>query len=290
MLRADRRASTSPAPPSTRWSPSYMLNPALRAQTLDDLAANRFGAELPPRAARAPRPEPRSAAVARRAAGRGAHRAARPPALEAELREAGLSATSSTRSRCRSSRCWRGWSWRACDRPRRCWLPWRASSGRSSPRSRRASTSSSAIRSTSARRSSSSRSCSTSWRCRATKRTRTGYSTDASVLEELRDKHEVVDLILEHRQVSKLKSTYVDALPTLVGRGGPGAHHLPAGGRRHRAPVEHRSEPPEHPDPDRARPPHPARVRGAARASCCSAPTTRSRSCASWPTSPATRA
>ncbi len=48
----------------------------------------------------------------------------------------------------------------------------------------------------------------------STKRTRTGRSTDASVLEELRDKHEVVGLILEHRQVSKLKSTYVDALPT----------------------------------------------------------------------------
>ncbi|MEO5986721.1 MAG: DNA polymerase I, partial [Candidatus Limnocylindria bacterium] len=50
----------------------------------------------------------------------------------------------------------------------------------------------------------------------STKRTRTSRSTDASVLEELRDKHEVVPLILEHRQVSKLKSTYVDALPTLV--------------------------------------------------------------------------
>ena len=50
----------------------------------------------------------------------------------------------------------------------------------------------------------------------ATKRTRTGYSTDASVLEELREQHEVVGLILEHRQVAKLKSTYVDALPTLV--------------------------------------------------------------------------
>ena len=54
----------------------------------------------------------------------------------------------------------------------------------------------------------------------ATKRTRTGYSTDASVLEELRDKHEVVALILEHRQVSKLKSTYVDALPVLVDESG----------------------------------------------------------------------
>ena len=50
----------------------------------------------------------------------------------------------------------------------------------------------------------------------STKRTRTSRSTDASVLEELRDKHEVIGLILEHRQVSKLKSTYVDALPTLV--------------------------------------------------------------------------
>ncbi|MGZ8482012.1 MAG: DNA polymerase I, partial [Candidatus Limnocylindria bacterium] len=51
----------------------------------------------------------------------------------------------------------------------------------------------------------------------ATKRTRTGFSTDASVLDELREQHEVIGLILEHRQVSKLKSTYVDALPTLVG-------------------------------------------------------------------------
>ena len=49
-----------------------------------------------------------------------------------------------------------------------------------------------------------------------TRRTKTGYSTDADVLEELRGTHPVVDLILEHRQVAKLKSTYVDALPLLV--------------------------------------------------------------------------
>jgi DNA polymerase-1 len=48
------------------------------------------------------------------------------------------------------------------------------------------------------------------------KRTKTGYSTDAETLEGLRDKHPVVGLILEHRQLSKLKSTYVDALPELV--------------------------------------------------------------------------
>jgi len=50
----------------------------------------------------------------------------------------------------------------------------------------------------------------------SSKRTRTSRSTDASVLEELSERHEVIGLILEHRQVSKLKSTYVDALPTLV--------------------------------------------------------------------------
>ncbi len=48
------------------------------------------------------------------------------------------------------------------------------------------------------------------------KRTKTGYSTDADTLESLRDKHPIIGLILEHRQLSKLKSTYVDALPQLV--------------------------------------------------------------------------
>jgi DNA polymerase-1 len=48
------------------------------------------------------------------------------------------------------------------------------------------------------------------------KRTKTGYSTDADTLEALRDKHPIIGLILEYRQLSKLKSTYVDALPQLV--------------------------------------------------------------------------
>ena len=48
------------------------------------------------------------------------------------------------------------------------------------------------------------------------KRTKTGYSTDADTLEGLRDKHPIVGLVLEHRQLNKLKSTYVDALPGLV--------------------------------------------------------------------------
>ncbi|MDA0866641.1 MAG: DNA polymerase I [Cyanobacteria bacterium] len=43
-----------------------------------------------------------------------------------------------------------------------------------------------------------------------------GYSTDAATLEKLQGDHPVVDLIVEHRTLSKLKSTYVDALPTLI--------------------------------------------------------------------------
>ncbi|MCY7278686.1 MAG: DNA polymerase I, partial [Phormidesmis sp. CAN_BIN44] len=45
---------------------------------------------------------------------------------------------------------------------------------------------------------------------------KTGFSTDAATLEKLQGDHPVVDLILEHRTLSKLKSTYVDALPNLV--------------------------------------------------------------------------
>jgi len=48
------------------------------------------------------------------------------------------------------------------------------------------------------------------------RKTRTGYSTDAAVMQELEDKHPVVELVLEYRQLEKLKGTYVDALPQLI--------------------------------------------------------------------------
>jgi DNA polymerase-1 len=51
---------------------------------------------------------------------------------------------------------------------------------------------------------------------RKSRRTKTGWSTDAAVLEKLQDDHPVVPLVLEHRTLSKLRSTYVDALPALV--------------------------------------------------------------------------
>jgi DNA polymerase-1 len=48
------------------------------------------------------------------------------------------------------------------------------------------------------------------------RKTKTGWSTDATVLEKLEESHPVVPLVLEHRTLSKLKSTYVDALPALM--------------------------------------------------------------------------
>ena len=49
-----------------------------------------------------------------------------------------------------------------------------------------------------------------------TRRTKLGYTTDAVSMDALRGVHPVVDLIMRYRGVSKLKSTYVDALPVLV--------------------------------------------------------------------------
>jgi DNA polymerase-1 len=51
------------------------------------------------------------------------------------------------------------------------------------------------------------------------KKTTSGlYSTSADVLEEMRGSHPIIDLILEHRELSKLKNTYVDALPLTINR------------------------------------------------------------------------
>lgn len=53
-----------------------------------------------------------------------------------------------------------------------------------------------------------------------TKKTKTGFSTDESVLVELAEAHPLPKYLLEHRSLSKLTSTYVDVLPTLVGSDG----------------------------------------------------------------------
>ena len=48
------------------------------------------------------------------------------------------------------------------------------------------------------------------------RKTRGSYSTEASVLEGLREVHPIIELVLEYRQLAKLKSTYIDALPGLI--------------------------------------------------------------------------
>ena len=48
------------------------------------------------------------------------------------------------------------------------------------------------------------------------KKTKTGYSTSADVLEKLRDKHEIIDKITEYRQIVKLNSTYVEGLLGII--------------------------------------------------------------------------
>ncbi len=51
---------------------------------------------------------------------------------------------------------------------------------------------------------------------RVIKKTKTGYATGAEVLEELHDDHQIIPHILNYRQLTKLKSTYVDALQGLI--------------------------------------------------------------------------
>lgn len=48
------------------------------------------------------------------------------------------------------------------------------------------------------------------------KKTKTGYSTDSDVLEKLRTLHPICQFVIDFRELSKLKSTYVDSLPQLV--------------------------------------------------------------------------
>ncbi len=193
---------------------SYMLNPALRAQTLDDLAANRYGAELPPRPV-SPETGAEETVSARRAAAEALTALLVKPALEAEMAEAGLTnlfaevempllpvladmelagvmidldvlAAMAAE-----------FGAQLAELETRIYELVGHPFNIGSPKQLE-------------------QILFVELGLPATKRTRTGFSTDASVLEELKEKHEAVALILEHRQVAKLKSTYVDALPALV--------------------------------------------------------------------------
>ncbi len=197
---------------------SYMLNPALRAQSLDDLAANRYGAELPPRPSN-PETGAEETGAARRAAAEALTALLAMAALEHELAEAALLTL-----------------FREVEMPLLPVLTRMELAGVAIDRDALAAMSEEFgvelarlegriyelvghdfnIGSPKQLE----QILFHELELPATKRTRTGFSTDASVLEELRSQHEVIGLILEHRQIAKLKSTYVDALPTLVGSDG----------------------------------------------------------------------
>lgn len=55
-------------------------------------------------------------------------------------------------------------------------------------------------------------------RLQPTKKTKTGFSTDAQSLENMVNEHEIIPLLINYRQVQKLKSTYTDALPELINK------------------------------------------------------------------------
>ena len=88
----------------------------------------------------------------------------------------------------------------------------------------------------------------------APKKTKTGYSTSAEVLERLREDHPIIAHILEYRRLTKLKSTYVDGLLSVAGpEGQPHPHAFSADGHGDRPPVLDRPEPAEHSGAHRTR-------------------------------------
>jgi DNA polymerase-1 len=209
-----RSQNTPQGPSFDTLVASYMLNPALRAQTLDDLVANRYAAELPPRPVSG-ESGAEETVVARRAAGEALISLLLKPALEAEMGDAGLAAL-----------------FGEVEMPLLPVLADMELAGVAIDLDALAAMAKEfgdQLASLEARiydlvghpfNIGSPKQLEQilfhELELTSTKRTKTGYSTDASVLEELRDKHEVVGLILEHRQVSKLKSTYVDTLPLLA--------------------------------------------------------------------------
>ena len=93
------------------------------------------------------------------------------------------------------------------------------------------------------------------------KKTKTGYSTSADVLEKLAPQHEIVEEILHYRQVGKLISTYVEGLLKEIRRGDrENPYTVQPSDHRHRPSVQHRSQPAEHSHPVGGRETNPAGV------------------------------
>ncbi|HUF06748.1 MAG TPA: DNA polymerase I [Candidatus Binatia bacterium] len=214
MVMLGGRGATLGGPCFDTLVAGYMVNPALRSQTLDDVVSTRFGGELPPKPL-SPETGAEEAAGARRAAGEAMTALLVRPALERELADGGLAnlfgevemplvpvltrmELAGVRLDLEALAAMRDeFAATLAGLEARIYELVGHEFNIGSPKQLE-------------------QILFTELQLPATKRTRTGFSTDASVLDELRDRHEVVGLILEHRQVAKLKSTYVDALPTLV--------------------------------------------------------------------------
>lgn len=84
------------------------------------------------------------------------------------------------------------------------------------------------------------------------KKTKTGYSTNAEVLDKLRYFYPIVDEILAYRQYTKLKSTYADGLLKEIRTGRPHPHQFPDDGYGDGPLVLYRTESAEHSHPDGA--------------------------------------
>ena len=71
-----------------------------------------------------------------------------------------------------------------------------------------------------------------------TRKTKQGYSTDAQSIEGLRGVHPIIDTILRWREMTKLRSTYIETLPGAVDpKDLPHPHHVRPGGGGDRAPL-----------------------------------------------------
>ena len=132
-------------------------------------------------------------------------------------------------------------------------------------RSSARSSSCAARSSRSARPSSSRRSCSASSGCRASAAARPATRPTRACSRRSAHEHPVIPKIERWRELTKLAQTYLDALPLLIARRRPDPHHVQPDRRDHRPAVVEQPEPPEHPDPDRARARDPRLLRRRAR-------------------------
>ena len=119
------------------------------------------------------------------------------------------------------------------------------------------------------------------------RRGKTGYSTDARVLQSIRHEHDVIPKIERWRELTKLAQTYLDALPLLIAQDGRIHTTFNQTAATTGPPVLQQPEPAEHPDPDRRSGGRSAPASSPSPATCSYPPTTRRSSSASSPTSPA---